>query len=461
MIGLVWNMKLFNLDKLAVYFVSEFKTLIFIMRIEFLYKVAFAFSMFLSSFVANAQNVIVADTVDADDLFSEKPVQIPLDECEYIDTCEQRRYAIVTKDGKKGIYDLERHENVTAIDLDFICYSRSLQLDDSLCLYYFYAEDGLQSGIIGVAGTNNSTLGFWNDNPRLVGNLAHCTTVDSIVSDTCRSLLLDCMLRLNGNYGQIAVIDAQTGHLKAWVALGRSNDGFEDAKLLKLSCTASMFRPMFAASLLADVGVSLDDSIDTGNGIYDAGDGLEIRDPGWHDGGYGVLTFGQALAFRSDIAVYSAVLAARGTDAPEIWKEIVNGKKETNAMEIASIVNSFYCKDKILYPSLEGDSLCVEPFSNMTVQALDNVKKVLDGFSLVVSKANETFDKSVDVGIAGLYGAYVSTDDKSSELSFAGCFPSDNPRYAVGLFIGQLPGQIVDPCLLSDTIEHLVTWLSK
>ena len=81
MIGLVWNMKLFNLDKLAVYFVSEFKTLIFIMRIEFLYKVAFAFSMFLSSFVANAQNVIVADTVDADDLFSEKPVQIPLDEC--------------------------------------------------------------------------------------------------------------------------------------------------------------------------------------------------------------------------------------------------------------------------------------------------------------------------------------------------------------------------------------------
>lgn len=429
------------------------------MRIEFLYKMAFAFLIFLPSCAAEAQDVIAAGTVDTEDLFNEKPVQIPLDECERIDTCEQRRYAIVTKDGKMGIYDLERHENVTAIDMDFVCYSRSLQLDDSLCLYYFYAEDSLLSGVIGVAGTNNSILGFWGDNPRLVGNLDRCTTIDSIVSDTCRSMLLNCMKRLNGSYGQIAVVDARTGHLKAWVALNGSGGGFEDAKLLKLSCTASIFRPVFAASLLAGVGVSLDDSIDTGNGIYSAGGGLEIRDSCWRDGGYGVLTFGQALAFRSDIAVYSAVLAARGTDVPEIWKEISGGKKETNAMEIASIVNSYYSKDKILYPSLEGDSLRVEEFPNMSPQAVGNVKKVLDGFSLAASKANNVLDKLGKASIAGLYGAYVFPDDKSSELSFAGCFPSDNPRYAVGLFINQLPGQTVDPCLLSDTVERLAIWL--
>lgn len=432
------------------------------MRIELLYKIAFAFLIFLPSCVAGAQNVIVADTVDADDLFNEKPVQIPLDECERIDTCEQRRYAIVTKDGKMGIYDLERHENVTAIDLDFVCYSRSLQLDDSLCLYYFYAEDGLQSGVIGVAGTNNSTLGFWNDNPRLVGNLARCTTLDSIVSDTCRSLLLDCMKCLNGSYGQIAVIDAQTGHLKAWVALNRSDNGFEDAKLLKLSCTASIFRPLFAATLLADVGVSLEDSIDTANGIYDAGNGLEIRDPGWSDGGHGVLTFGRALAQRSDIAAYSAVLSAFGTDAPDVWKEMCNGNKETNAMDMAAVVNSYYLmKDKVLYPSLEGDSLSVGNISNENPNAKSNVKRLLDGFSLVTSDVNEDSAKSGRARIAGLYGAYVFPDDKSSELSFAGCFPSDNPRYAVGLFIDQLPGQTVDPCLLSDTIKHLVNRLSK
>lgn len=66
-----------------------------------------------------AQKAVVADSIDAEEAFGKKQVpQVPLEQCEHIDTCSIAKFAIVTKDGKQGIYDLEKHENVTEIDFD-------------------------------------------------------------------------------------------------------------------------------------------------------------------------------------------------------------------------------------------------------------------------------------------------------------------------------------------------------
>lgn len=75
--------------------------------------------------------------------------------------------------------------------------------------FYFYAEKGIEQGIIGVYGNNNQTLGIWHDNPEYVGNLDECTTIDTAISKKCKSLLQKGMKTLDGTYGQIAVIDAQ------------------------------------------------------------------------------------------------------------------------------------------------------------------------------------------------------------------------------------------------------------
>lgn len=48
--------------------------------------------------------------------------------------------------------------------------------------FYFYAEKGIEQGIIGVYGNNNQTLGIWHDNPEYVGNLDECTTIDTAIS---------------------------------------------------------------------------------------------------------------------------------------------------------------------------------------------------------------------------------------------------------------------------------------
>lgn len=71
-----------------------------------------------------AQNAAISDAIDSDSTFSPKNhiTQIPLENCYRIDTCEEKRFAIVLKDAKCGIYDLQRHENVTNIEYDVLSF---------------------------------------------------------------------------------------------------------------------------------------------------------------------------------------------------------------------------------------------------------------------------------------------------------------------------------------------------
>lgn len=133
-----------------------------------------------------------------------------------------------------SVEEITKHENVTNIEYDDLSFSRRHIADDNTEIFYFYAEKGIEQGIIGVYGNNNQTLGIWHDNPEYVGNLDECTTIDTAISKKCKSLLQKGMKTLDGTYGQIAVIDAQNGRLKAWVALEKKDNGFSDAKLLKL-----------------------------------------------------------------------------------------------------------------------------------------------------------------------------------------------------------------------------------
>lgn len=100
-----------------------------------------------------AQDVLVADTIDAEEALSNKHItQVPLELCEQIDTCSIAKFAIVTKNGKQGIYDLEKHENVTEIDLDVAGFSRRYVSEDGIEVFYFYVEKGIERGTIGVVG---------------------------------------------------------------------------------------------------------------------------------------------------------------------------------------------------------------------------------------------------------------------------------------------------------------------
>lgn len=130
------------------------------------------------------------------------------------------------------------------------------------------------------------------------------------------------MKTLDGTYGQIAVIDAQNGRLKAWVALEKKDNGFSDAKLLRNVFSPRSITTIGTAAVLADIDANLEDSIDAGNGVYDTEDGLKIRDHNWHTGGYGKMTVREALVKKSNVAMYKMTQVAMGNErAHDVWQK--------------------------------------------------------------------------------------------------------------------------------------------
>ena len=136
-----------------------------------------------------------------------------------MDICIQARYVIVSKNGKYGIYDCEKNDSVTAVDMDYIEYSHYFQPEDSMCFCYFYYEKGLQCGKIGINMNDNTKKEAFADNPRLVGKVEDFPAIDSLISARSYDVLSECMAAIYGIQRQVAVIDARTFDVLAWGAL--------------------------------------------------------------------------------------------------------------------------------------------------------------------------------------------------------------------------------------------------
>ena len=100
----------------------------------------------------------------------------------WMDSCIQARYVIVSKNGRYGIYDSEKNDSITAVDMDYIEYSHYFQPEDGMCFCYFYFEKGLQCGKIGINMNDNSKMEVISDNPRLVGKEENIPTIHSLIS---------------------------------------------------------------------------------------------------------------------------------------------------------------------------------------------------------------------------------------------------------------------------------------
>lgn len=110
------------------------------------------FFMALFCVAASAQEVIVADTVDADALF-EKPAitQHKWSKYEYVDTCTTRYAVVHDWNGRCGIYDLEKKENITELEYRNLFFSKMMELDDGSQETVFYGYKGHREGIVSVA----------------------------------------------------------------------------------------------------------------------------------------------------------------------------------------------------------------------------------------------------------------------------------------------------------------------
>ena len=105
-----------------------------------------------------ANDTEIIDSVCSDSTLGCPIPQVPFFEC---DSLMMRsltdRYGVVWKDGKCGIYDLSRCENVTKIEYSNLWYAYRRELEGEYFTYFSW-EESETLGIIGVAEANNQFI---------------------------------------------------------------------------------------------------------------------------------------------------------------------------------------------------------------------------------------------------------------------------------------------------------------
>lgn len=107
------------------------------------------------AYATQATDTICSDTSD----LSIPPIpQIPFGELDSLTMSSlDDRYVVVYKDGKCGIYDLKKDENVTRIEYSYLRFSFRKEIEGEYYSYFFWEEETTQ-GVIGIAEVNNQFI---------------------------------------------------------------------------------------------------------------------------------------------------------------------------------------------------------------------------------------------------------------------------------------------------------------
>lgn len=125
-------------------------------------KVLLLFLCTVIACIASAQEIEAVDSVCADTIDSINPPipQIPLEECDSLMVRDVTdHYGVVYKDGKCGIYDLIKHENVTRIVYSYLWFAFRKEQEGEYYTYFSWEESDT-IGVIGVAEVNNHFIGM-------------------------------------------------------------------------------------------------------------------------------------------------------------------------------------------------------------------------------------------------------------------------------------------------------------
>lgn len=383
---------------------------------------------------------------------------------EELDSIATARYIIKQQpDNKFELYDFEK-DTIFANDMDWLGFSHTYIAPDSSTYCYFNFEKGIMSGVIGIDMKDDHKVTISNYNPELVTSIGECCTIDTTITNLCHDALLQGMKANNGLYGQIAIVDVPTGHLKAWVAIRKNGNEYADAELLYTRVAGThLMLPVNVAFSMFNNGISPDDTVNTGNGTYKLPNGRILSDPSCSSGGYGRITFLDGMKKNSIVAMYKAI--ERFTDdALSGWEALDTICEDMNAMELAAVLSSIYYRDGAIYiPTLIGDSIDIQDKDDNPQGYHKYVKEIMAGLNQNGGAQSSYAPKGIN--IAGIYGTAnelkTQIDGVVSQAAFGGCFPTESPRYGIGVFIDKSPQETITSRHLSTIVNSVVETLSN
>ncbi|MEM6524027.1 MAG: penicillin-binding protein [Bacteroidota bacterium] len=141
------------------------------------------------------------------------------------------------------------------------------------------------------------------------------TTIDVNLQDVSESALLRALDYHEADYGVVAVMEVATGEVKAIVNLERNENGYYYERYNHavggLIEPGSTFKLATMIALLDGAGVSIEDSVETGNGIQKFFNNT-VRDH--EEGGYGKISIKEAFEKSSNVAMAKLIDEHFGRD---------------------------------------------------------------------------------------------------------------------------------------------------
>lgn len=387
---------------------------------------------------------LASDTIYLDDETSEWQKSLPqydLKKYEWVDICYNPKYAIVSKDGRKGIYDMILHKNITEIEYRDLGFSKQTVAEDSAYISLFYATKGIKRGIVSIYEPTNNAVSIWMDDPDELYSLDECTTIDKKITKKATKLLGNLMKRQQMEIAQIVILDAKSGQLKTWVRLDRDTEKDEAGKLLVHSCTGSLTKPFHTVMALENDSVSLDSTKD----------GMSYR---------------QAIKSCDNQMMQRAIQNGyRRSVADRKWRELTDtGNPSTSPFIMAVGYNSLANGGTMIIPTMKADSVNVEE-DVFSANSLANLKDVLK-VDRVASPQLVWLSTDIDwLGYATTEDIFAEEDKEHSaaigkQIEFAGCFPIEEPRCTICI-VGDKLSNDATPALFQDVVNPLAAWLLK
>ena len=117
-------------------------------------RIVFVLLSIFAMNVAAQEETVAVDTVRCDSMSLDIP-QVAFEELDsMIVESFDDRYVVVYKEGKCGVYDLLKNENVTRIEYDALELGFSREIEGERFTYFTFIYEG-QKGILGISEATN------------------------------------------------------------------------------------------------------------------------------------------------------------------------------------------------------------------------------------------------------------------------------------------------------------------
>ncbi len=353
-----------------------------------------------------------------------------------------------------------------------------------------YSFNSILAGQNGEALFKKMSGGIWKpvsdgNDVKVQHGLDIKTTIDINIQDVAEASLMNHLEMHNADKGCVVLMEVKTGEIKAMANLQKLKNGSygetynfavgnqgltEPGSTIKL---ASMM------ALLEEGGIRINDSIETGNGVYSFYNNAKPMTDS-KEGGYGRITIKEAFEKSSNIAIsrlvndhfmndpqrfidYLNQLVGEGvprikTPSDPSWSGIslpwmsIGYELELTPIQTLAFYNAVANNGKLIQPIIVKQAMradrVIETFESKTLnkkicsdETLKVLRVLLEG---VVNNGTAKNIKNSDYRIAGKTGTAQKLKNgkyvKEYYTSFAGYFPAEAPKYSCIVIIDNPKG---------------------